>query len=192
MAGMAGSIEQAVRDGPPHSTGWFLRIAFSSRNQMDMRMHDFLSRDYSAVGADVEPRHRLVALQNLRTQLKQQFVGIFPLLRRHREKILGMPARDDQQVAIGGRILVLDGKDAPVNRDGLLKHLGFAKRTHTRRLSEEKITVGIAYPPIFDRKGRLVQAKITGGIEFPACVIEMPAQTKFGLVGRAGVEPAAR
>jgi len=143
---MAGSIKQAVRDGPPHSAGWFLRIAFSSRNQMDMRMHDFLSGDYSAVGADVEPRHRLVALQNLRTKLKQQLVGIFPLLRRHREKILGMPARDDQQVALGGRILVLDGKDAPVNRDGPLKHLGFAKRTHT----------------------------------------------KFGLVGRIGVEPTAR
>ena len=25
MAGLAGSIEQAVRDGPPHSAGWFLR-----------------------------------------------------------------------------------------------------------------------------------------------------------------------
>ena len=74
---MPGSIEQAVRNGSSHSAGRLVRVALPSRNQMEMRMHHFLSRDDAAVGADVEPQHRLVALEHLRPQLKQQLVGVF-------------------------------------------------------------------------------------------------------------------
>src|SRR5262245_27220621 len=58
-------LRHPTRNNAPYSSPWLWRVAPTPGNQMDVGVHDGLSRRLATVGADVEPLNRWIIYENL-------------------------------------------------------------------------------------------------------------------------------
>jgi hypothetical protein len=87
---------------------------FPPRDQMDVGVQDGLSGRYAAVDTDIEPLYRRIVTEDLFPERQQYLLAVMTLLVSHAEIIQSMAKGDNQEMAIGHRIPVLDGKNRPL------------------------------------------------------------------------------
>ena len=110
-----------------YTTAWIGHVTVSSRNDVDMRMHHDLTSVLAAIGSHVEASDFLVLRHKSSTDDANQFVDVLPLSCGHVKPVRHMPFREDQCMAGGYWVSVLDGKGRAVVHECVCGHLRFAK-----------------------------------------------------------------
>lgn len=85
--------------------------SLAARDQVNMGMQNGLAGDRATVYTDVEPLDGGVIAHDLFSECKQHLLRVEAFLVGHGEVIKGVATGDDEQVPLGDRVEVFNGKD---------------------------------------------------------------------------------